>query len=144
MSPSWVARRHTSTSIVRVPGAARMRITPNEVNVNRKTIVAAAVIAGRICGSEIWVNTRQRDAPSVAAVYSMSVGRCSHSAPTTRTTTARLNATCAPITAHTVRSSESGSKARNAAPITTVGRTNVAVSRPISTLRPRKSKRATT
>ena len=144
MSPSCVARRHTSTSIVRVPGAARTRITPYDVNVNRNTIVAAAVTAGRTSGSEICVATFQRDAPSVAAAASMSVGRCSHSDPTTRTTTARLNTTCAAITAHTVRSSESGSSARNAAPITTVGRTNIAVRSPTSTVRPRKSKRAST
>ncbi len=127
--PSCVARRHTSTSIVRVPGAPRTRITPNEVNVNRKMIAAAAVTAGRISGRVISRNTTNGEAPSVAAASSMSAGRCSHTVPTVRTTTARLNTTWAPITAHTVRSSESGSNARNAAPITTVGSTNTAVSR---------------
>ncbi len=119
-------------------------MTPNDVNVKMNTIVAAAVIAGRISGNEIAVKTRHLDAPRVAAASSMSVGRCSHSAPTTRTTTARLNATWAPITAPTVRSTESGSSARKAAPITTVGSTNIAVSSPSSTLRPAKSNRATT
>ena len=111
---------------------------------NRNTIVAAATIAGRTSGSETRVTTFQRDAPSVAAAASMSVGRCSHSEPTIRTTTARLNTTCAPSTAHTVRSSESGSSARNAAPITTVGSTNIAVSTPTITVRPWTSNRAST
>ena len=35
------------------PRRAEMRMTPNDVNENRKTIVAAAVIAGRMSGNEI-------------------------------------------------------------------------------------------
>ena len=142
--PSCVARLHTSTSIVRVPGAPRTRITPNDVNVNRKMIAAAAATAGRISGRVISRKTTSGAAPSVAAASSMSAGRCSQTVPTARTVTARLNTTCAPSTAHTVRSRVSGRSARIAAPITTVGRTNKAVSRPRRIRRPAKSNRAIT
>ena len=143
ISPSWIACRHTSTSSVRVPAAPITRTTPNEVNVKTNTIDAAATSAGRISGSVIKVNTRQGDAPSDAAAPSMSVGSCSQNGPTVRTTTARLNTTWAAMTAATLRFMPSGRSARNAAPMTTVGRTKSAVSNPSKSCRPRKSNRAT-
>ncbi len=130
MLPSCVACLQTSTSRVRVPAVPSTRTTPNEVNVKANTIDAAAVRAGRSSGSVMARNTVQSDAPSAAAANSMSAGSCSQKGPTVRTTTARLNTTCAARTAPTLRSSPSGSKARNAAPITTVGRTKIAVSMP--------------
>ena len=65
-----------------------MRITPNEVNVNRKVIVAAAASAGRSAGSVTDRNARQRDAPSTRAASSWCGSRCDQSPPTVRTTTA--------------------------------------------------------
>ena len=59
MSPSWVARRQISTSIVDVPASPRTRITPNDVNVKTNTIDAAARIAGRSSGRV----TRRSDPP---------------------------------------------------------------------------------
>ena len=60
MSPKRVAWRQISTSIVELRTPPRMRTTPNDVNVNTKTMAAAAPIAGRIAGSVISRNTRQR------------------------------------------------------------------------------------
>ena len=136
MSPSWVARRQTSTSTVVRSAVPKTRITPNDVNVNRNTIAAAAAIDDRSSGSVTDRNVRHGPAPSVAAASSRSVGIRSHDAPTVRTTTARLNATCAPRIAHTLRSSESGRIATKAAPTTTVGNTNTAVSVLVSNRRP--------
>ena len=81
-----------------------MRTTPNDVNVNTKTMAAAAPIAGRIAGSVISRNTRRGDAPSVAAAASRSRGSVDSTAPTVRTTTARLNSTWAATIAATPRS----------------------------------------
>ena len=53
MSPSCVARRQISTSIVAVAGAPSTRMTPNDVNVNRKTIDAG--------GEDRRPQQRQRD-----------------------------------------------------------------------------------
>ena len=72
MSPICVACRHTSTSSVAVPASPSTRITPNDVNVNTKTIDAAARIAGRSSGSVTSRNARHGDAPSVAAAASRS------------------------------------------------------------------------
>ena len=91
MSPSCVARRQISTSMVVVPTSPSTRITPYDVNVKTKMIDAAARIAGRSSGSVTSRNVRHGEAPSVAAAASRSGGRWSHTAPTVRTTTARLN-----------------------------------------------------
>ena len=53
MSPICVACRQTSTSIVAVPASPSTRITPNEVNVNTKTIDAG--------GEDGRAQQRQRD-----------------------------------------------------------------------------------
>ena len=63
MSPKRVAWRQISTSIVELRTSPRMRTTPNDVNVNTKTIAAPAAIAGRIAGRVISRNTRQRGCP---------------------------------------------------------------------------------
>ena len=144
MSPICVAWRQTSTSSVAVPASPSTRITPNEVNVNTKTIDAAARIAGRSSGSVTSRNARHGDAPSVAAAASRSGGRWSHTAPTVRTTTARLKMTWASRIGPTPRSQPSGSRASTAAPITTVGSTNTAASRALSTRRPTNANRAMT
>ncbi len=143
MSPSWVARRQTSTSTVVRSAVPKTLITPKEVKVNRKTIAAAAAIADRSSGSVTDRNVRHGPAPSVAAASSRSVGIRSHEAPTVRTTTARLKATCAPRIAHTLRSRASGRIATKAAPTTTVGNTNTAVSVLVSNRLPAKSNRVT-
>jgi hypothetical protein len=49
-SPSWVARRHTSTSSVVVDAVPSTLMTPNDVNVNRNTIAPAAAIDDRTSG----------------------------------------------------------------------------------------------
>ena len=67
MSPNWVACRQISTSIVDRLTPPSRRTTPNDVNVNTKTIAADAHSAGVIAGSVISRNTRRGDAPSVAA-----------------------------------------------------------------------------
>ena len=113
-------------------------MTPNDVNVNTKTIEPAARIAGRSSGSVISRNARHGDAPSVAAAASRSGGRWSHTAPTVRTTTARLKITWASRIAGTPRSIPAGRSASTAAPITTVGSTNAAVSIDASSRRPAK------
>ena len=136
MSPKRVACRHTSTSIVDVPASPTMRTTPNDVKVKTNTIDAAARTAGRSSGRVISRNARHGDAPSVAAAASRSGGRCSHTAPTVRTTTARLNRTWASRIAGTPRSTPSGSNARTAAPITTVGSTKADASSADSSRRP--------
>ena len=58
--------------------------------------------------------------------------------PTSRTTTAMLKKTWATIIACAVPCHEFGSKARNAAPTTTVGNTNGTVVAAIISRRPRK------
>ena len=136
MSPSWVARRQISTSMVVVPTFPRTRITPYEVKVKTKMIDAAARIAGRSNGSVISRKVRHGDAPSVAAAASRSGGRWSHTVPTVRTTTARLNSTWAARMAGTPRSAPAGSRASTAAPITTVGSTKAATRRLDSSRRP--------
>ena len=75
MSPSCVARRQISTSMVVVPTSPSTRITPYDVNVKTKMIDAAARIAGRSSGSVTSRNVRHGVAPSVAAAASRSVGR---------------------------------------------------------------------
>ena len=74
MSPNCVAWRQISTSIVDAPTPPSRRTTPNDVNVNTKTIAAAARIAGRSSGSVTSRNARHGDAPSVAAAASRSGG----------------------------------------------------------------------
>ncbi len=135
-------RRQTSTSIVDRPVVPSTRITPNDVNVNMNTIAAAAASAGRNNGSVTSRNVVIGPAPNVAAACSRSAGSCSQTAPTVRTTTARLNTTWAPRIAHTLRSSELGNSATMAAPTTTVGSTNTAVSTLRNARRPGKLKRA--
>ncbi len=144
MSPSCVACRHTSTSSVDVPALPSTRMTPNDVNVKTNTIDAAARIAGRSSGSVTSRNARHGEAPRVAAAASRSGGRWSQTAPTVRTTTARLKTTWAARIAPTPRSHPAGSRARMAAPITTVGSTNTEASSAVSSRRPGKPKRAMT
>ena len=74
-SPKRVAWRQISTSTVELRTVPRTRTTPNDVNVNTKTMAAAAPIDGRIAGSVISRNTRLGAAPSVAAAASRSRGR---------------------------------------------------------------------
>ena len=144
MSPSCVARRQISTSTVDVPASPSTRITPNDVNVKTNTTAAPARMAGHRSGRVISRNALQGDAPSVAAAASRSGDRCCHTAPTVRTTTARLNITWATRMAGTPRSHPAGRRARTAAPMTTVGRTKAAVSSPASSRRPTKRKRERT
>ena len=144
MSPICVACRQISTSSVDVPTVPSTRITPYDVNVKTKTIDAAASTAGRSRGSVTSRNARHGDAPSVAAAASRSGGRWSQTAPTVRTTTARLNTTWAARIAGTPRSHRSGSSASTAAPMTIVGSTNADASRPDSSRRPGNVKRAMT
>ena len=95
MSPSCVAWRQISTSIVDVPASPSTRMTPNDVNVNTKTIDAAARIAGRSSGSVTSRNARHGGAPSVRRGGLEVRRQLLHTAPTVRTTTARLNRTWA-------------------------------------------------
>ena len=63
---------------------------PNEVNVNRNVIDAAARSAGRRRGSVTRSITWRGDAPSVRAASSTRGSSCPHNVPTVRMTTARL------------------------------------------------------
>ena len=66
-----------------------MRITPNDVNVNRNTIAAAAAIAGPQRGQRDLDGTcATRLAPSIRAASSWRGSRCAQRPPTVRTTTA--------------------------------------------------------
>ena len=60
----------------------------SEVKQKRKTIDAAAMIAGRSAGSVTSTNVRHRFAPSTWAASSGRGSRCDQSPPTVRTTTA--------------------------------------------------------
>lgn len=62
--------RKISTSIVGLDGPARSRATPNEVNENKKTSVAAPTIDGRATGSSTSVNRLIPVAPISAATSS--------------------------------------------------------------------------
>ncbi len=85
---SWVACLQISTSNVARVGPPRMRITPNELNVNRNTIDVAAAIAGARRGSVTLVQTRHLDAPRTRAASARRGSRCAQNVPTVRTTTA--------------------------------------------------------
>ena len=100
-------------------GPASSSATPNDVNVNRKTRVAAPTIEGRASGSSTSVNRRIPVAPISAATSSKAGSSCDQNPPTTRTTTARLKKTCAAN-----RAANEGRGPANAAPTTTVGSTN--------------------
>ena len=143
-SPSCVARRAISTSMVGLAGPPRMATTPNEVNVNRKVTDEAAHSAGRRTGSTTWRRTCDGDAPRVRAAAVRSVGSTPHMPPTMRTTTAMLKYTWARITALAVDCHPPGNTARNAAPTTTVGSMKGTVTAASSTRRPGKRNRAST
>lgn len=61
---------------------------PNEVNVNRNTISAAAATAGPSAGSVTCRQARSGEAPSIRAASACRGSSCAHSPPTVRTTTA--------------------------------------------------------
>ncbi len=85
---SWAVWRKISVSSVDRVGPPRIKMTPNDVNVKRKTIAAAPTSAGRNAGSTTEVNARHRLAPSTRAASSCSGSRCDQKPPTIRTTTA--------------------------------------------------------
>ena len=80
-SPSCVARRAISTSSVGLAGPPNKRTAPNDVNVNRKTTVAAAHNVGRSRGSTTNRSTWCGAAPRVRAAAVRSVGSTAHIAP---------------------------------------------------------------
>ncbi len=80
--------RWISTSIVARPGPPRIRTTPKEVKVNRKTIAAEAAMAGLSSGRDTSRKVRQREAPSTRAASSSRGSSIDHRPPTVRTTTA--------------------------------------------------------
>ena len=126
MSPSCVARRQISTSIVDVPAPPSTRTTPNDVNVNRKTIDAAASNAGRSSGSVISRNARHGEAPSVRAAASRSGGQVlPHGADGAHDDGEVEHDVGERGSPATPRSQpRRAAAARTAAPITTVGSTN--------------------
>ncbi|MFT3852868.1 MAG: hypothetical protein QM733_09045 [Ilumatobacteraceae bacterium] len=143
-SPSCVARRAISTSIVGFAAPPSSTTTPNDVKLNRNTTDAAAQIAGRSSGRTTWRATCHVEAPSVRAAPVRSGGSTAHIPPTRRTTTATLKNTWAAITARAVDCQLPGRIATNAAPTTTVGSMNGTVTVASTARRPRKSKRAST
>ncbi len=74
--------------MVAMRGPPRIFTTPNEVNVNRKTIEAAPASDGRSWGRVTVRNTVARDAPSVLAASSVAGSMPIQAAPTVRAITA--------------------------------------------------------
>ena len=136
----------------RVRGPPSSSTTPNDVNVNRNTIDAAAAIGGREQRQRHLAEGPRRATRRASAPPPPAAGRgAPRTPPTVRTTTAKLKKTWAtqdrPTPCCQCRNASGPpgrSSARNAAPTTTVGSTNGTVTNARTEPPAGKSKRATT
>ncbi len=126
--------------MVRTPGPPRTETTAKLAKQNANTSDAAPRTAPLIAGQVTSANTRRGVAPSDAADSSWARSSMAHVGPTTRSTTATLNAVCAHRIAGIPRE---GRRAATPVAITTAGMRNGTVASAASNRAPRNVHRDT-